>query len=135
MIFLVITWITTQTSIGTFSKGLWCLSNYHIDVEIALLAFQNYIHWWVAQVYVTRALKYIFKTSNICDTSVSNKIVDHLNVIGDSLAGTAPTTSSPSTQHMDSMGEQSQLPEETRNSSVLRFGAAYNRGLTVYSVL
>ena len=37
------------------------------------------------------------KTSNIGRTLVGNKIVDHSDVVGASLVGTAPTTSSFST--------------------------------------
>ena len=43
------------------------------------------------------------KTSNISHTLVGNKIVDNSDVVGASPVGTAPTTSSFSTQHLASM--------------------------------
>ena len=49
-------------------------------------------------------LVYIFrKVSNMRFTLVGNKIVDHSDVLGASLVGAAPTTSSFSTQHVASM--------------------------------
>ena len=42
------------------------------------------------------------KTFNIRRTLVANKIVDHSDVVGASLVGAAPTTSSFSTQHLAS---------------------------------
>ena len=41
--------------------------------------------------------KYYWQTSNISHTLVGNKIVDHTDVVGASLVGIAPTTSSFST--------------------------------------
>ena len=43
------------------------------------------------------------KTSNISRTLVGNKIVDNSDVVGASLIGAAPTTSSFSTKHLASM--------------------------------
>ena len=43
------------------------------------------------------------QTSNISHTLVENKIVDHSDVVGESPAGTAPTTSSFSTWHLAPM--------------------------------
>ena len=44
-----------------------------------------------------QADKAYLQTSNISDTLVGNKIVDHSDVVGASPVGTAPTTSSFST--------------------------------------
>ena len=47
--------------------------------------------------------RYYPQTSNISDTSVGNKIVDHSDAVGASPVGAAPTTSSLSPQHLASM--------------------------------
>ena len=53
----------------------------------------------------TRPSRYLMyrKTSNISRTSVSNIIVDHSDVVGASPVSPAPTTSSFSTEHLDSI--------------------------------
>ena len=71
------------------------------------------------------------QTSNISRTLVDNKTVDYSDVVGASPVGAAPTTSSLSTYHLTSMVGQRQLQNETRDISVLKFGAAYIRGFTV----
>ena len=55
---------------------------------------------------ITHAFRVFFarrfrQTSNTSRTAVSNKIVDHSDVVG----GAAPTTSSFSTQHLDTLHE------------------------------
>ena len=50
----------------------------------------------------TACTQYYRKTSNIRDTLVCNKIVDHSDVVGASPVGAAPTTSSFSTWHLAS---------------------------------
>ena len=64
------------------------------------------------------------KTSNISRTLVSNKIVDNSDVV----VGAAPTISSNTWLQWI---EQRQLHDETRNISILRFGATNTRGFTV----
>ena len=68
-------------------------------------------HHWMEQYSTYR------QTSNISCTLVGNKIVDHLDVVGASPAGTAPTTSSFLTKHLASMdwAEKQQLLDELRN--------------------
>ena len=70
------------------------------------------------------------KTSNISRTLVGNKIVDHSDVVGASLVGAAPNTSSISTKHLAS--RDSAMTAARQYEHLDGFGAAYIRDLTVY---
>ena len=61
------------------------------------------------------------QTYNISCTLVSNKIVDHSDVVGASPVGTAPTTSSFSTKHRLQCIGQRQLQDKTRRWETFEF--------------
>ena len=89
-------------------------------------------HWYLGSLFHQVISSYgndYHQTSNIRCTLVGDKIVNHSGVVGASPVGTAPTTSSFSTclQWI----RQRQLQDETKNISVLGFGATYIRGLIV----
>ena len=72
------------------------------------------------------------QTSNIRLTLVSNKLVDHSDVIATSLVSAAPTTSLHSQLNtwLQWIGQR-QLQNEMRDISTFGFGMTYTRGLKV----
>ena len=71
------------------------------------------------------------KTSNIRPTLVSNKIVDHSNVVGVPPAALLQLHLHSRLNTWFQWIEQRQLQDKTRNIQVLGFGATYIRVLTV----
>ena len=71
------------------------------------------------------------QTSNIKGTLESNKIVDHSDVVGALPAGTAPTTSSFSTQHLASMDWVKASARRDQKHLSVRIWCAYVTGFIV----
>ena len=71
------------------------------------------------------------QTSNTSRTLVGNKIVDHSDLVGTSPVGTAPTTSSFSTEHLASTDWAKTTATRDEKNYVLGFGESYIRGLAV----
>ena len=72
-----------------------------------------------------------FETFNISHTLAANTIVDDSDVVGASIAGAAPTTSSFLTKHLASMDWAETTARQDEKHLVLRFGMPYSRGLMV----
>ena len=72
------------------------------------------------------------KTSNVSHILAGSEIGDHSDVVGASLIGAAPTTSSFSTWHLAS-GDSAKTA--TRQKENPRFGEAYIRDLTVPTLM
>ena len=64
---------------------------------VATVTEKSQIHVFLVRFPVSYLLVHCHQVSNIRGTSVSNKIVDHSDVVGASPGGAAPTTSSFST--------------------------------------
>ena len=86
-------------------RSLSILESFSLQIQV--LVFSD-----LSENYEKHVSIYYCQTSNIRNTLVGNKIVDHLDVVGALLVGAAPTSSSFSTYHL---AGQRQLQDETRN--------------------
>ena len=83
-------------SVRSWNNGMRCISFYILtDSGNGLMPSRQQAITWSIMTYR--------QVSNIRRTVVSNKIIDHSDVVGASPVGTAPTASSFSTEHMASL--------------------------------